>query len=243
MGGFWQAQKEYKDFVAELSTKNRYFIDEHYLRIFDAVFENGENTIVIPKDYPLFRARRNPLGKDFRYISELGMNKTSRGPNRASPSGISYMYLAEDEITAIAEIKGHVGDDITVAQFRTKTELKIFSFGEDTPILNKACEEYDDFDYGGFLYMLMDAFATPVNKSAEEEYLPCQYFSEYCKKKGFSGIRYFSSARGYHPFRTPKGMYCYVLFNDDNVEYVGANQFRLNDIIYQVFKCCPVHLE
>ena len=43
------------------------------------------------------------------------MNKNSRGPNRASPNGIAYMYLAEDEITAIAEIKGHVGDDITVA--------------------------------------------------------------------------------------------------------------------------------
>ena len=91
--------------------------------------------------------------------------------------------------------------------------------------------------------MLMHAFATPVNKSAEEEYLPCQYFSEYCKKKGFAGVRYFSSAMGYHQFRTPQGMYCYVLFDDDDVEYAGANRVRLNDIVYHVFKCCPVYLE
>ena len=243
MGGFWEAKSVYKDFITELSTKNRYFADERFLQIFDTIFENGENTVVIPKGYPLFRARRNPFGGDFKYISELGMNKISRGPNRASPSGISYMYLAEDEITAIAEIKGHVGDDITVAQFQAKNELKIFSFGEKTPILDRLCEENDDFDYGGFLYMLTDAFAMPVNKSAEEEYLPCQYFAEYCKKKGFSGIRYFSSARGYHPLRSSEGMYCYVLFDDDDVEYTGATQFRLNDIIYQVFKCGPVHLE
>lgn len=155
MGGFWEAKEVYKDFVMELATNNRYFVDERFLRIFDAIFENGENTVIIPKGYPLFRARRNQWDRNFRYISELGMNKNSRGPNRASPSGISYMYLAEDEITAIAEIKGHVEDIITVAQFRTKDEIKIFSFGEETPNFNKQCEENDDFDYGGFLYMLM----------------------------------------------------------------------------------------
>ena len=213
MGGFWEAKEVYKDFVKELSTRNRYFINERFLQIFDTIFENGENTVVVPEGYPLFRARRNPIDKDFRYISELGMNKNSRGPNRASPNGIAYMYLAEDEITAIAEIKGHVGDDITVAQFQAKNELKIFSFGEDTPLLNKRCEELDDFDYGGFLYMLMYAFATPVNKSAEEEYLPCQYFSEYCKKKGFAGVRYFSSARDIISSERPKEciVMCYLM--------------------------------
>ena len=43
MGGFWEAREVYKDFVKELSTRNRYFINERFLQIFDTIFENGEN--------------------------------------------------------------------------------------------------------------------------------------------------------------------------------------------------------
>ena len=33
MGGFWEAKSVYRDFVMELSTKNRYFADERFLQI------------------------------------------------------------------------------------------------------------------------------------------------------------------------------------------------------------------
>ena len=35
--------------------------------------------------------------------------------------------------------------------------------------------------------MLMHAFATPVNKSAEEEYLPCHFFRNTVKRKVLLG--------------------------------------------------------
>lgn len=232
----------FHEFEEELKKQNRFFLNEKFLRLFDKIIENPYHRIIVKKGTDLYRGRKNPFRKKFKWVSDLGMNKENPSHNRASPIGISYMYLSDEPSTSISEIRPNVSDCVTVATFSTKKDLDFVFLKNESSYNGTIGEEFPSLEVAGFILYLSYAFSVPVQKQAELEYLPAQYFAEYCKKRGLSGIKYISCARGFYGFPTENN-YNYVLFDEENLEYKEAFQYQIQGISYDAKKECPIHLK
>lgn len=232
----------FREFEEEIKSRNRFFPNDKFLRLFDRIIEEPYNTRIVQKGTELYRARRNKPTGEFEWVSELGVNRTNPGNNRASPIGIPYMYLADEPETAIAEIRANVNDSVTVATYTAKSDLAFIALDGNTAIVSGSeDDEIPPYDVLGFIARLGHNFAVPIQRP-EIEYLPTQYFTEYCKQKGFSGVRYVSSARGMHVYGD-KNNYNYVLFEDSNVTFQEAYGYTVKNITYQICKEAQIYLK
>lgn len=118
--------------------------------------------------------------------------------NRASPAGISYLYVAEEEQTAVAEIRSFVGAKISICRVRPKQNLKIV----DLTRIHGVVSPFEHHDLqslvkrNALLNVLNEELARPVNpEDGEVEYVPTQYLAEVILNAGYDGIRYKSSVR------------------------------------------------
>lgn len=232
----------FQEFEKEIKNNNRFFPDSKYLRLFEEITKSEDHYTVVETGTPLYRARREKSGTSYTKVSDLGINKSNPSNNRASPIGIPYMYLADEPDTALAEIRANVNDRAIVATYTASKDLKFFALREHSTYSGFSGAEFDSNVISGFVLFLSLAFSRPIQVQAELEYLPCQYFAEFCKTKGFSGIQYISSARGFHGY--PKGNhYNYVLFDDSDVVYKEAFRYMVQDITYKTHQECPVMLK
>ena len=156
----------FHEFEEEIKGKNRFFPSDKFLRLFDVIIESSYHRKVIPQGTPLYRGRRNKLGGEFEFVSELGANKKTPAHNRASPVGISYMYLADAPETAIAELRANVKDYITVATFETIKPLQFLYLDQASVIDGGKVGEFDGLEVASFIFYLSYAFAAPVQKNA-----------------------------------------------------------------------------
>ncbi len=118
---------------------------------------------------------------------------------RANPAGITYLYLASDEKTAISEIRPHTGETACVATFGLSQEVKLVDlrrprktaspfFTDDVDEINRMRGDLP------FLERLGEELTRPVvPHAAAIDYTPSQYLCEYIKKCGYSGVVYRSS--------------------------------------------------
>lgn len=232
--GGWKLFCEYKE---EITHNNRFFPDKKFERLFEKILERGNTIDFIPKEKKLYRARNNK-GRKFSEVRDVGINREKITINRASPAGIPYIYFASSPKIALAEIKAHVGPDIaTVATYKTKKKLKIVFLRSFTSCDGMEGDEFDTLDVSNFMLFLSYSFSAPVDRNeAETEYLPAQYFAEFCKNKGFDGIKYVSSSVGLANELSNPNSYNYVIFDDNNVEYVEAYNYSVKRIEYDVKK-------
>ncbi len=188
----------WQEFKAELKHDNRYFPTkapsyEHLKGLLQFIILQGEAIPVF-----LYRSRVNEdalpidineMGKPPKKISTAG---------RANPVGIPYLYTASNIKTAIAEIRPHKGDSITVAKFKRTEPLiladlrnprqSISPFNLDENALNQV---FIDLEY---LCHLGEELSKPIlPRDAHLEYLSSQYLCELIKHCGFDGVIYKSS--------------------------------------------------
>lgn len=117
------------------------------------------------------------------------------GYSRFSPSGISYIYLAESLNTALVEIRSSVGQESAYGKFELSAGLKIID------LRKRALLEYLDWfneDFSSSQYCFLSAFtkdiAQPVSESDKLiDYVPTQIISEFIWSKGYDGFLYDSS--------------------------------------------------
>ena len=154
------------------------------------------------------------------------------------------MYLAGNPETAIAEVRANVNDYVSVATYETVKPLNLLYLDQAT-VIDYAEEdgEFRGLEIVSFISQLSFAFAAPVQKKAEVEYLPTQYFAEYCKRKGLDGIQYVSSARGFGLYGVGDTHFNYVLFDDTNVAFCEAYRYKVEKIEYRINKECIIHLK
>ncbi|MFA6761171.1 MAG: RES family NAD+ phosphorylase [Sulfuricurvum sp.] len=188
----------WQDFKNELKYTNRYFPKK--APSYDHL--NGLlQYLIVPKAMlpkQIYRARINEDGCPID-IDLMGKPpaKISTG-GRANPVGIPYLYAASDTKTAIAEIRPHKGDHVTVAKFDILEPLKladlrnprqsISPFALDDNGLNQI---FLDLDY---LCHLGEELSKPIlPREAHLEYLFSQYLCELIKHCGFDGVVYKSS--------------------------------------------------
>jgi hypothetical protein len=195
-GSLGQRQvKEWEDFRSELKHRYRFFPESgpslDYLEDLLAYLE----VKLMPNSY--FRARVQVNGQYG--MDAMGMPPTDTcGNGRANPSGIPYFYIASDESTALAEVRPHPGDMVSVGRFTLDSEKAVVDlrdprgsispFGKDEDTLRALRQDLV------FLQKLSDDLAKPYQpRMAHLEYLPTQYLCEFIRKAGFAGVVYRSA--------------------------------------------------
>lgn len=200
---------------------------------------------VLPKETILYRARKVDFEKlkkedmgitydknGFKGYDEYNSKEPPIGISpdaRNSVSGSSYLYLAEDEYTAVSEIVPYPLDTISVARFQTQREIHLVDFSTDSSVssLMDFQEKYG-ISASRLITLIMQKYCTPVTNI--EDYIATQYISDMIRKMGYDAVEYKSS-------RTPKS--CVTLFNCHKsfVKYIDSKLVfceTIEPIVYDV---------
>ena len=150
-------------------------------------------------------------------------NNLSIGDGRANPSMIKYLYTAESQYTAMAEVRPFLHDKVSIAEIRVENSLVIcdLSMYQNEKLLE--IEKY-------LLLKIMFMFSTPINNDSRD-YIPTQYISEYIKNLGFDGIRFNSSLHS--------GGKNITVYNYDKCRAVSSVLYEINDICFDARPITP----
>lgn len=185
----------------------------------------------IEADLALYRARiRGPQDNWDLNAKTMGAPPEERASaGRLNPAGISYLYLALEENTAIAETASNPPITIALAQFRAKRTLRLLNLAELPKLPSKFDDEhfYKRQDFL-FLHHFVHAVSQPIRKDGREHisYVPSQIVSEYFAHvfaakddEQLDGICYPSSVR-------PRGINV-VLFPPDRFNHAGETRVEM----------------
>lgn len=109
------------------------------------------------------------------------------GNGRANPDHIRYLYLCEDNVTPIYEIRPIIGEQVSIAKFQLQRDVKLFDL-----TLNIQDNIQPGYEWPSLYNAIGAMFSKPYNGDASK-YLPTQYLAEEIKKMGFDGLRFNSS--------------------------------------------------
>ncbi|HDL18413.1 MAG TPA: RES domain-containing protein [Bacteroidetes bacterium] len=219
--------EQWETFRTELKHHNKFFPrNAPSVRTIEPFGKYLGKKIIKGSEY-FFRARINTLGKPIE-SSEMGKPPKKKSTNgRANPIGIPYLYVASIPETAIAEIRGHKGESVTVAKFKMLDNLELADLRNPKTTITPFGLDDDELEliYKNlpFLELLGEELTKPIiPREANLEYLPSQYLSEIIKHLGFHGIIYNSSVS--------EGVN-YVIFNDERLRIVELFQYEITEII------------
>lgn len=154
--------------------------------------------------------------------SELGMPPADKAPaGRANTYGIPYLYLGDDEQTVMYESRALVKDILSIASYRTTTDLDVVDFTFKPDLFGAYQQSEDGFMSDVQRYVFLNEVARDLSKAVrrydnkEIDYLPTQFVCEY--------IRLVTAAKGliFQSAQYPQGKNI-VLFSDEKVHYMGV---------------------
>jgi len=219
---------QWEAFSAELKYTNRFLPDSAPEADIFAAFGQHLGSIFTPSQGKLFRARISEDGHQF-VASELLKPPADVVTNgRANPLGIPYLYVASDPETAIAEVRGHKGDRVTVIEFDIAGDLDLFDLRAPRSTVSPF-RQLDDVafihEHLPFFELLGRELSRPVTpRKANLDYLPSQYLCEVIKKAGHHGILYRSSIAA--------GFNC-VVFADERLTVGPMHEFEITEMNYR----------
>ncbi|HBX38304.1 MAG TPA: hypothetical protein DEG76_13880 [Pseudohongiella sp.] len=220
---------KWSEFRAELLTQNRFFFRQNLDLKSLEVFLNRLEVPAQEIGTPLFRARVWSSGKEFQ-VAELGMPPPFLAKSgRANPIGIPYLYAASTPETAIAEVRPHPGDRVSVVSLRMGSAARLvdlrFPRRTVSPFMTLAEEEIPEFRHQmEFFTHLEEELSRPVlPREADLEYLPTQYLCEFIKNCGYDGLVFRSSLSD--------GVNV-TLFNESHVEYLEKSVYEVTRLTY-----------
>ncbi len=217
-------QISWDKFAEEIKSTNRFHI---------------QNTLDLDKLKILLNRYSKPIhkGKIFyraRVSSNLGFNISEMGnpppskskSGRANPTGISYLYIADQLETTLYETRASLLDYVSVGQFRLNENIKVINLRGNLydPVLLAEGEELEDFMiHLPFITKLEQELSKPNRRNdLELDYLPTQYLSEFIKSIGYDGVEYQSSLyiNGYN----------LAIFNSDKLECINVELHEISEI-------------
>lgn len=148
-------------------------------------------------------------------------NKVKAGS--ANPSKIRYLYVADQDAAALAEVRPFVNDYISIAEIIVLDKLHIADLTRD---LFTKIDQSDEM----LFYLIMKEYAKP-NNNETTEYLTTQVLSEFIKSIGFDGIKYSSSSNS-------RGK-SYVIFGYEKCKTTSSKLYQLKDICYEARNIGP----
>lgn len=223
----------FEKYKEDLKKVNRFFVDSIYEEYFDRIIR--DHTIIVNEDEIFYRARINKFGDNHAYTkAEINMPPLSviQNVGRVNPKGIAYFYLANNVETAISEVRPEISSRVTVGKFRLKNKKRVLEFDSSASISGNICEKLNSSDISDFMGYLLLGFNRPVfGDNKDLEYLPYQYFAEYCKRRGLDGMKYISSMNG-----GPSKNYCYSMFNNNDFCWITSDLYHIKNVIYDFCK-------
>lgn len=186
---FLRELKAWGEFNQRLRDDNRYVVKDR--AFIDRVLGAARRCEYEFQPQEIFyRARRLPYDKAQRReafpINEMGAPPAKLAtPGRLNPEGISCLYVADHEQTAIAEIRPYRGAVVCVARLQNPRPLRIID------LLRLRGNGPDD----ATIRCLSRILAQPVHQDDALAYVGTQYLAETLKSEGFGGIRYESALR------------------------------------------------
>ncbi len=220
--------KKWHSFTEELKHKNRFIPKGAPGKELFEEFGRFLGVIVEKERQKFYRARINKEGKQYN-LKEMKKPPAKKVQNgRANPLGIPYLYVASTAETAIAEVRGHKGESVTVLSFKAKRDLDLYDLREPKNTISpfEWIEEIE-FIYAHMPYLILleNELSKPVVPSkANLEYLSSQYLCEIIKQIGYHGIIYKSSiADGNN----------YVIFTDNRLTTDQIRQYRITEMKFK----------
>lgn len=175
--------KVWISFENEIKNINRYFFDRSIIELLSEI----RDIKMFPNDTKLefFRARKGSFSTmDVAQMMNPPCHLSHAG--RCNPEGVSYLYLATNEETAIKEIRA-CNQQITIAKFEVDVS-NVFSF------LPYKFTYMKDYMINDKIKTLIEIINSAMGKSIDEDkqidYIPLQFISEYIKHIGYDGFMY-----------------------------------------------------
>ena len=137
----------------------------------------------------------------------------SRKAGRLNTISDAYLYVAFDKDTAIHEMRPSIGQQYSLAEFRSNRETKIADLTGSNISLEK-----DNI----LLAFLADKISEPNTDGTEIFYHITQHMSHMLQEKGYDGIMYKSALK--------KGKNNILLFNEENVDFISSEIIVINDV-------------
>ena len=216
----WETLKQ------EVKLKTRFFSDLTTFNWSEYITPND----VIKGGECFYRARVVPQGKEGLGKSDMSCPPPGLAtPGRANPLGIPYLYLSEDRITTLYEIRGVYLDRVAIGKFRIKRDLNIVNF--DVPV-----NLFYDYNQTDSIMDMIEAvkksrltdlisrdLSRPLRRfDTDLEYIPTQLICEFCRLNKADGIRFRSSLY-------PEGENL-VLFDPSDAECVDVEIHEISKI-------------
>lgn len=145
---------------------------------------------------------------------------------RLNRPGVSYLYLATDPETAVAEVRPHPGHLVSIGQFTLKRDIWVADLRElDRTQFIDSDEMIEMFL---FLHNVSKQLSMPVTPEEKNKYLLTQFFADIVRQSDFDGILYKSSV-------SEKGDNL-VLFDPKLAEFVpsGSRLFKVEKVKYDM---------
>ncbi|MCW4784093.1 RES family NAD+ phosphorylase [Enterobacter chuandaensis] len=185
---------QWEDFKKEIKFSNRFFPQNTiYSSLFDVREDNADNEffLIIEQlkvDYNVgesfFRARIHDGPLDSSKMGKPPEGNASAG--RANPIGISYLYLAENEKTCVAEVRPNYTSIIFISSFVLNKSVQLIDLTSPREKLS-ICS----FDEGRFsnvisILNLLETLSKELSKPVKPEssgidYIPTQFLCEFLK--------------------------------------------------------------
>lgn len=227
----WETLKE------ELKWKNRFVIDIHRLGReefkWNAFLEDINTQLMLTNSTQLFRARiHDKSGLPVYDKGKMGCpEKEIASAGRANPAGIPFLYLCEDDSTALYEVRASYLDEVSIATFQLREDIhsvQLVDFTKESPLFQR--ESIKSAISGKLLRnRISKELSKPLRRyDSELEYIPTQFICEYIKEFTVAkGIRFRSSLNsdGYNiVFFEPE------LFECKSVKKVSINSTMLTSL-------------
>jgi RES domain-containing protein len=184
----------------------------------------GRRTVQVPAGTILYRARpgfvQGPDGKEpFRGASIGAPPPEKARPGRANAKGKVVLYCAEQEGTAVAEVRPARGEYVSVAEVRAARELETLDLATEPEWPNPFTDDAINYEveFAGLLAAFAEQLGKPLrSRDDPTDYIPSQKLTELIQTARVDGIRYPSA------MASPSGINV-VLF-DPSIVHIGASR-------------------
>lgn len=216
-----------------LWTEWRDYCDIEYIQecLKDLEERNGDRKVIQEKQKTYDAFLNEPRAKKIKERIESGFQgfdaKGSSAPpwekavaGRCNPKGVSYLYTALESQTAVAEIRPHIKDTISIALLKPIRDLKLVDFDYDLDT---------DVDGKDFLFNVIRKDFSVRDIDRDDDYLVTQYITALIENLGCDGICFRSSL--------VKDGTNYVVFDPDTCQVVSSELCFLSEVKYVFGKC------
>ena len=227
--------KDWENFCNYLISENRYILNDKYKKLTEEIVKLAKDReLFFEQDSIFWRARTSKglrVADDGEIVSDrYTEEEISAPPNenakdgRANPAKISYLYLAENLETAIAEVKPDIGDLITIASFSLKRKIRVVDITQGAPSLPEAVHSKNKESFSHLWFGIKMYFQVPIKPQAPTKYIPTQYIAELFKNNGYDGVKFDSVQKN--------GKFNLVLFEPSDAQLKHIQEKTIAEIEY-----------